>query len=150
MTKRTIEEELRESKVYLSVTVGDSMEPMLRNRQDVIVITEAAFQLEKYDVPLYKRPGGKYVLHRILKVEKDHYVICGDNRYGRERVPFEWVIGKLEGFYRSGKYVSVRNPFYRLYVHTWCDFFYIRAILLKWSSWSKKMRIKKNEKYVQK
>lgn len=127
----TIEHELEKEGVHLSTTVGDSMYPLLRNRKDIIVIEKPKGQLKRYDVPLYKRPDGKYVLHRILKVRKDGYVICGDNRYYREYcVPHSWVIGVMKGCYRGEKYIDCTDLKYKCYVHLWCDFFYIRAGIL--------------------
>ena len=61
--------------------VGDSMMPLIRQDRDLLIIEKPDGRLKKYDVPLYKRDNGQYVLHRILKVREDDYVICGDNRY---------------------------------------------------------------------
>lgn len=38
MRNTSLEEELRSGKTCVSTTVGDSMEPMLRNRRDTIII----------------------------------------------------------------------------------------------------------------
>ena len=126
MTK-TIEESLRENGKHWQTTVGDSMMPMLRDRENIVEIVRAEEQLKKYDLPLYKRPDGKYVLHRILKVKKDCYVTCGDNRYGRETVPKEWIVGVASGYFKGEKFISVKSRKHRFYIHLWCDFFYIRA-----------------------
>ena len=53
--------------------------PLLREDRDVMIIERVTGRLKKYDVPLYKRPNGQYVLHRILKVRENDYVICGDH-----------------------------------------------------------------------
>ena len=78
-----IENVLEEKGVFVSTTVGVSMYPMLRNRKDTIVIKPVHGRLKKYDVPLYQR-GSDYVLHRIVKVTSDGYVICGDNCLNKE------------------------------------------------------------------
>ena len=75
MEKITIENAIKENGFYLSTIVGDSMMPLLRNRRDTVKIIPVSGRLKKYDLPLYKRPDGKYVLHRIVKVKKDHYEI---------------------------------------------------------------------------
>ena len=31
---------------------------------------------KKYDVPLYKDKAGRYILHRVLKVRENDYIIC--------------------------------------------------------------------------
>ena len=77
MRNTSLEEELRSGKTCVSTTVGDSMEPMLRNRRDTIIIEPVHGRLKRYDLPLYRRPDGKYVLHRILHVKKEGYIICG-------------------------------------------------------------------------
>ncbi len=41
-----------------------------------------------------------YVLHRIVKIMSEGYIICGDNCINLETdVTDEQIIGKLEGFY---------------------------------------------------
>ncbi|MBR5524785.1 MAG: S24/S26 family peptidase, partial [Clostridia bacterium] len=55
--------------VILTVT-GDSMCPFLRHKRDQVVLAAAdPTALQPGDVPLYRRPGGQHVLHRI--VERD-------------------------------------------------------------------------------
>ena len=71
MRNTSLEEERRSGKACVSTTVGDSMEPMLRNRKDTIIIEPVHGRLKRYDLPLYRRPDGKYVLHRILHVKKN-------------------------------------------------------------------------------
>lgn len=111
-----IEQMLSEKGVYVGTTVGVSMEPLLRTRRDVVVIEKPAGRLKKYDVPLYRR-GEAYVLHRIVKVLPDSYVILGDNcrslEYG---VTDDDIVGVLTAFYRKGKYCTVAAPRYRAYV----------------------------------
>ena len=115
-----IEEILSVQGFYVSTTVGMSMWPMLKNRRDRIVISSVGDRkLRPLDVPLYRRPDGKYVLHRILWVKDDHFVIRGDNTYVLERVPKEWVIGYLTEFYRKGKHIRVESRAYRCYAAIW-------------------------------
>lgn len=96
-----IEEELERSGKILQTTIGDSMEPMLQNRQNIVVIEKADGLLKKYDLPLYRRPNGKYVLHRILKVRKNDYIICGDNRHTQgncaSRMDYRCCLRLLQG-----------------------------------------------------
>lgn len=111
-----IEEIIATQGMYVSTTLGTSMYPMLRDRKDTIIVTPFTGRLKKYDVPLYKR-GDKYVLHRIIKVLPDSYVIRGDNcmlsEYG---ITDENIIGVLTGFYRGKKQVNVDGFAYKTYV----------------------------------
>ena len=54
MRNTSLEEELRSGKACVSTTVGDSMEPMLRNRKDTIIIEPVHGRLKRYDLPLSK------------------------------------------------------------------------------------------------
>lgn len=132
MSKSTYEEELERCGKLIYTNVGDSMMPLLRQRRDLVIIEKRPEgRCKKYDVVLYRRPNGQHVLHRILKVRQNDYVICGDNRRVREfGVPDEWIIGVLTGVVRDGKQISVTDRKYRLYTHLWCDFFWIRAALI--------------------
>lgn len=132
MNNSTYEEQLLLHGRLVYTNVGDSMMPLLRQNRDLMVIERRnPGRCKKYDAVLYRRPDGKHVMHRILTVCDDGYVLCGDNRWQRERgVQDDWIIGVLTAVVRDGKEISVTDWRYRLYVHLWCDFFYIRGGLL--------------------
>ena len=111
--------------------VGFSMMPLLRQHRDLMIISKRPEgRLKKYDAVLYKR-GGRYILHRILKVRKEDYVICGDHNWRREYgITDEQIIGVLTAFVRDGVETPVTDKRYLTYVHLWCDFYYIRAAIL--------------------
>ena len=141
MNKSTFEEELNRTGQIVYTNLGDSMMPLIREKRDLLVVKKPEGRLKKYDVPLYKRDNGVYVLHRILKVRKDDYVICGDNRYHREYgIQDRHIIGVLSAVVRDGKTIPVTDKKYRFYVHIWCDFFYIRAMILYIKSGIKKIK----------
>lgn len=115
-----IESQLTEQGFYVSTTVGWSMFPMLRNRRDrVIVLPKGDERLKKYDLPLYRRPDGKYILHRIIGVKDGMYIIRGDNTYVKEHVPESWVLGYVSEFYRNGKHHICSARGYRFYAAVW-------------------------------
>ena len=99
-------------------TRGVSMEPMLRQNRDIVVINVPSSRLRKYDVALYRR-GGRYVLHRVIQTDENEYLIRGDNTYTLETVPNSAVIGVLTAFRRKGKQHKVTEKGYRLYVRVW-------------------------------
>lgn len=84
------------------------------------------------------------MLHRVLKVRKSDYVICGDNRYSKEYgITDRHVIGVLTAVVRDGKEIPVSDWRYQVYVRLWCGLFPLRAILLKakrFPRWLKKRR----------
>lgn len=116
MDKMTIEQCLEENGVYMAGVQGDSMMPMLRQNKDAVKIIPAVSVLKKLDLPLYKRPTGQYVLHRIIAVKDGYYITCGDNRFFKEKIPFDWVVGVMESFLRDGQEIQATDPKYLSYV----------------------------------
>lgn len=132
MNKSSFEEVLARDGRLVYSNVGDSMAPLIRQGRDLLVIVRPQGRLKKYDIPLYKRRSGQYVLHRILKVRENDYVICGDNRFRREYgVTDAQILGVLESLVRGGREIPLRGWKYRLYEFFWCDLFPLRALVLK-------------------
>ncbi len=106
---------------------GTSMLPMLRDGEDVIVLSKPKGRLHLFDVPLYRRENGQYVLHRVIDFGRDgSYVMCGDNQFAKERgIRDDQIIAVLTAFYRKGKPYTSQSILYRLYVNFW---FYTRPV----------------------
>lgn len=110
---------------------GTSMLPLLRQHRDLVIIEPPRGPLRKYDIPLYRRDTGEYVLHRVVQVRRDGYVLCGDNQWRREfGITDRHIIGVLTAFVRDGKEIPVTGWRCRLYAHLWCDAFWLRAAIL--------------------
>lgn len=125
---KNIERIIEEQGFYASTVVGISMYPMLRNRRDTVIISPVDGRLKKYDIPLYRR-GDAYVLHRIVRVLPESYIICGDNcmelEYG---ITDEQIIGVLTSFYRDDKMADINGFLYGIYVRVWCFLYPIRRL----------------------
>ena len=101
-----LEESLNKNGIYVTTTRGYSMNPMIVEGRDKVVIVPPKFTLKKYDVPVYRKMG-HYTMHRIVKVTKKGYIICGDNRAVLEKnVREEDIVGMLDGFYQGDKYID--------------------------------------------
>lgn len=100
---------------------GTSMLPMLRDGEDVVVLSAPKGRLSLFDVPLYCRDNGQYVLHRVIDFGYDGtYVMCGDNQFKKERgIRDDQIIAVMTGFYRKGKMYQPYYLRYRLYVNFW-------------------------------
>lgn len=59
---------------------GKSMLPLIKEGRDTVTITKPCGRLKRGDVALYKRSNGQFVLHRVIKVCTDEYLMCGDNQ----------------------------------------------------------------------
>ena len=116
MANSSFEKVIEEKGELIYTNVGDSMYPLIREG-DLLVIRAVTGPLKKYDIPLYKRDSGQYVLHRIIKVRKDDYLICGDNRHWIESgITDRHIIGVLTAVVRNGNTMPVndkRDSFYR-------------------------------------
>ena len=77
------EELLKRDGSFLYTFKGVSMKPLLNQGKDVVIISSIDRPIKKLDIVLYK-VGERYVLHRVLKIKKDHYVIRGDNTYSED------------------------------------------------------------------
>ena len=131
MAKSSFEEIIAQRGELIYTNVGDSMYPLIKPR-DLLVIKRPKLPLKRLDVPLYKRDTGQYVLHRVIKVRKDDYLICGDNRFWvEEGICDRNVVGVLTEIIRDGKKLSVNSFGKRLYAHLWCDFFPVRSLMLR-------------------
>lgn len=127
----TFEEILNKDGVLLYKTNGTSMNPLIVEGRDYVIIRPVKGRLKKYDVPLYKRRD-QYVLHRIIKVTDDGYVIRGDNTYNKEYgVTDGDIIGVLSELVRKGKRVSTESGGYRFYCRFWNLIYPLRRVYVK-------------------
>ncbi len=98
---------------------GISMLPMLRQGRDQVTLSPITGPLKKYDLPLYQRRDGTYVLHRVLKTGET-YTCIGDNQFVYEPgLGPDQMIAVVTAFTRDGKPHSVNALSYRLYCRYW-------------------------------
>jgi hypothetical protein len=122
-------EQLEKHGNYISVPSGISMRPMIYGHRDAVLIEALQEPPKRYDLVMYLRPNGQGVIHRVIHRRKDHYVICGDNCYQLECVKSEQIKGIVTQFHRKGKWYSVTHKGYRVYVHLWVDFLFVKRPL---------------------
>ena len=95
---------------------GTSMLPLIRQGLDEVVLKSVDGPLKKYDIPFYKRKNGQFVLHRIVDVKKDGYVLCGDNQLDYEyNVTDDMIIGVVCAIKRDGVEFKMDNEEYIKY-----------------------------------
>lgn len=138
----TIDSCLKKNGFVMSTIVGVSMLPTLRQNSDRVIIEVPKELLKKYDIALYKRQDGKYVLHRVIAVGNDSYVIRGDNTYIEECVSFENVKGVVTHFVRRGKMVDVMDKKYLNYVRLLYRLYPIRKLIWRCRVAGSKMKRK--------
>ena len=98
---------------------GVSMMPMLREKIDSVVLSPLPEKLKKYDLPLYQRRNGQYVLHRIVEAGET-YTCIGDNQFNREQgIEPVQMIAVVTSFYRGEREIKVTDMGYRIYCRIW-------------------------------
>ena len=124
-----IREELDKKGIYACKTVGNSMEPMLVQGRDTVIVKKAEFPLKKFDIPVYTRID-HYTMHRIVRVTASgRYVICGDNRPDKEYdITDKDIVGVLAGFYQGDRYIECGSEEELQYAIRACKTYYKRAL----------------------
>jgi len=100
---------------------GRSMLPTLRDATDVVYL-ERATNPAKYDVVLYRRDTGQYVLHRIVGVASDGtFVLCGDGQTALEfGIRREQILANVVAFRRGKTDVDCQKScLFGLYSRFW-------------------------------
>ena len=119
-----IREQLAAGKTVRFAPRGTSMLPMLRQGKDQVILAAPPQKLKKYDLPLYQRESGQYVLHRIIRVDEStegvSYTCMGDNQFWPEPgVRPEQIIAVVTAFQRGEKLIDIKAPTYRIYCRLW-------------------------------
>ncbi len=114
ITGNNIEAYIKRDGVYVTGTQGISMLPFIRQGHSRVIVVPIKERLKKYDVALFHRKTGEYVLHRVVKVRKNDYVFCGDNQktweYG---ITDELIVGVMCELYNDGVKVDIDGEAYK-------------------------------------
>lgn len=94
---------------------GVSMRPMLRQGMDSVLLSPLPERLKPFDLPLYQREDGKYILHRIIAVEEGRYLCRGDNQLKAETVTHDRILAVVTAYWRGKRRVEMDSPEHRLY-----------------------------------
>ena len=95
---------------------GTSMMPLIREGIDEVELTGLVKKPKKYDIIFYKRKTGEFILHRIIKVKKNSYILMGDNQITLEKgICDDMILAVVSGIYRDKKYVDISDKEYIKY-----------------------------------
>ena len=96
---------------------GRSMLPTIVAGKDSVDLS-LPVGLKKYDIVLYSRDNGQYVLHRIVKVHGEYFDMCGDAQHCIEKnVHSDNVIALVSAVYKGDKCIKRNSKSFILYAY---------------------------------
>ncbi|MDY4515058.1 MAG: S24/S26 family peptidase [Hominisplanchenecus sp.] len=99
---------------------GTSMEPTIHAGRDMVVLSPLPDCLRKYQIVLYKRTNGAFVLHRIIKVKGSCCTMRGDNQFVSEPgIQKEQMIGMVTQIICNGDVIPVNDTRHRIAAALW-------------------------------
>ena len=111
--------ELEKNGVIAFTPRGNSMWPTLKGGKQAVIVAKKEERLSYFDVALYVREDGMNVLHRVVEVKTDGYVMRGDSQEELEFVKEDQVVGVMKGFHRGKKFIDAQDPKYLSDVEKW-------------------------------
>lgn len=112
---------LAEGQTHVPVPVaGSSMTPFL-HPGDMVYLDLPDTPLKKSDIILFTRPDGRYILHRIVAVNRDgSFTLLGDAQLERERVAGpEWVHARVTSALHKGERLTPGSRRWRFFATVW-------------------------------
>lgn len=119
-------------KLVPTPVAGSSMTPFLHNG-DTAYLDLPDTPLKKGDIVLYTRPGGRYILHRIVKVNRDgSFLMLGDAQTDLERIQSaEQIHARVSKATHKGKTLTPKSPRWRFFATVWVWLWPIRPQMVK-------------------
>ena len=109
---------------------GVSMRPFLEDRRDKIVLTRPG-EAKVGDAVLAEIAPGKYVYHRIIRIDGDNVTLKGDgNVYGTEQCLLKDIAAATKELIRKERHYSPKGLAWRWYSTLWPSNVLVRRILL--------------------
>lgn len=124
---------LTEGHKEVPVTVaGSSMTPFLHHG-DTVYLNPRVQPPKKGDIVLYTRPGGQYILHRVVKVNPDgSFIMLGDIQTERERIEsVESIHGVAVKALHQGKVLTPRSFRWRFFERIWLHMVPLRPAAMR-------------------
>lgn len=114
------------------VVTGSSMTPFLASGRDTVFLSRVERPVRRGDILLYRRDSGRYVLHRVWRVERDGtYTIVGDAQTELERgIRPDQVIALVTAVERKGKRMGPGSFWWEFFEKVW-----IRMVPLRRMVW---------------
>ncbi len=127
--------ELAKNGTSLPVTIpldGTSMQPLIRRNRDLVTIVPLTRDPLPGDVVLFEQPAGRFVCHRVRRIDDSRVQTLGDNCWN----PDDWmdrsqVLGLVVSVERGGRTVALDTDRSRALGRAWMAFHSARMIWRK-------------------
>lgn len=116
---------------------GSSMQPLIRRHIDPVTIVPLHRPLKKGDVVLFTNAPGRFVVHRVWKLEETSVQTLGDNCLNPDSwIPYDCVLGQAVSFSRNGRRYRLDTPASRIWGRFWMTLYPIRKCYRKLRSFA--------------
>ena len=128
----TVCELLSQGQTHVTVPVsGGSMIPFLHSG-DTVCVDLVDSKLKRGDILLYRRQCGRYILHRLYRLNKDgSCLMVGDAQQELELLPSrEQICARVTSVHHNGKRCLPHSPRWLFYRYIWLNIVPLRHRLM--------------------
>ena len=109
------------------IITGNSMAPFLYHGRDVIYFSRPQRPLRRGDMAFFRRPDGKYVMHRIVRKKGKDYYFLGDNQTQIEGpIPESLIFAVVTRVKRKGRILGPYSFWWLFFKHIWINMIPLR------------------------
>ena len=115
------------------VISGSSMTPFLVHGRDTVYLSRLERPVRRGDMLLYLRDNGRYILHRVWKVEPDGtFTIVGDAQTELERgIREDQIIAIVTAAVRKGRRIGPGDFWWEFFEKVWIRMVPLRRFLVR-------------------
>ena len=111
---------LKEGGTFPFYPRGTSMSPFILAERDMVVLSSLPDRLKKYQIVLYKRDNGAFVLHRIIRINGSCCTMRGDNQFLSEPgIRRDQMIGIVSKIFCNDQPVNPNDTRHRITAALW-------------------------------
>lgn len=112
------------------VIAGSSMAPFLIHQRDTIWFKKPDRPLKRGDMVFYQRSSGKFIMHRIYRIENEQYYMIGDNQYEIEG-PLDrgQIFGLVTQVQRKGRIIRPGDFWWEFFARVWLRVIPLRRVI---------------------
>lgn len=108
-----IKEAVNNGKGFVLTVTGQSMRPTLKNLTDKVELVKLPQKVKKGDLLFFERANGNCILHRVIKVKNNHFIVSGDSQSFSEVVSKDKAIAVVKRVFRNDRWIDCDSFFYK-------------------------------------